>query len=701
MVLGCGGATATNGSGSSGSGSIALSADSTAKLLPPDGKTSATVQLTISRPAGDSNSISVTASGVPTGVSAVVSSPAYGTYGNVVFTAASTAAVGTYPVTLTASDGTSSAISTVNVTVDGLTLTPANSTVVVLQDGTALSAGFTVAKPSGNANTVTVSAVTSTLPAGLTQTLTAPGTGTSGAVNFAVASGSSAAAAGTYAVQFSATDGVVSTTLTQNVTIAIVDTVQNATDTSLGISGHLQEAMSTGFQPSIYNNAFFPTFPSTTTLAALNSRHIRLQPVHATMPWLANSSPQVSTDWSFSDMDKTVQPVLTVGDQSPVFQIAMAPVFLSDSSGHFIYNSANLTLLTQYAQNLVRYYNKGGFDWGGKHFQSASSTPIKWWAIYNEPNLNNITAAQYVAIYNALVPAMLSVDSSLKFVGLELSGFTGESAKYLPLMVLSPTGGGINAQMDAISTHYYATCKQADTDATVFADVQKFVTDLNYIHAQLKLRSDLANVPVWVTENNVNSDYPLTTGYSSCTPTIQYVLDTRGTNQFMTSWRPLVFSQLGKAGNTYLHHFLYEGSGAYGEVNSGSNAKYLSYWADYWLARTFPWDGTSTGALILKSTTTEPTPTVDLLVARNADNTVSLMVTNYAVANSADDAGSGAARTVVLDTSALGTFKSATRVDVNGSTSLTTGPTQTAITPAGKMTLTFTGYGTSMFVLTP
>jgi hypothetical protein len=649
--------------------------------------------------------MTLTASGVPAGVTATVTSPAFGTYGSVSFVASTAAVVGTYPVMLTVSDGSATTTAQITLTVDGLTLTPSNANVLLLQDGTPLSAGFTVSKPSGNTNAVTVTA--SAVPCGVSAAVTSPGLGASGTVALTTAPTCTAttpatvAQAGTYAYTLTATDGLVTTTATQNVTIAVVATVQNATDTTLGVAGHLQEAMSTGFQPSIYNNAFFPTFPNTTTLAALNSKHIRLQPVHETMPWLANSSPQLATDWSFTDMDKTVQPVLTVGDQSPVFQIAMAPVFLSDSSGHFIYNSTHLTLLTQYAQNLVRYYNKGGFDWGGKHFQSASSTPIKWWAIYNEPNLNNITAAQYVAIYNALVPAMLSVDSSLKFVGLELSGFTGESAKYLPLMVLPAASGGINAQMDAISTHYYATCKQADTDATVFADVQKFVTDLNYIHAELKLRTDLANVPVWVTENNVNSDYPLTTGYSSCTPTALYVADLRPTSQYMASWRPLVFSQLGRAGNTYLHHFLYEGSASYGEVNSGSNAKYLSYWVDYWLAKTFPWDGSSTGSLLLKLTTSEPTQTVDLLAVRNADNSVSLMVTNYAVASATDNNAAGAARTVVLDTSALGTFTSATRVDVNSSTSLTSGPTQTSLTPTGKMTLTFTGYGTSMFVLKP
>ena len=74
----------------------------------------------------------------------------------------------------------------------------------------------------------------------------------------------------------------------------------------------------------------------------------------------------------------------------------------------------------------MRYYNTGGFTWGGQHFQSPSSNPITWWAIFNEPNLNGLTAAQYVQLYNTLVPAMLAVDPTLKFSALELSDYAGQ-----------------------------------------------------------------------------------------------------------------------------------------------------------------------------------------------------------------------------------------------------------------------------------
>jgi hypothetical protein len=77
------------------------------------------------------------------------------------------------------------------------------------------------------------------------------------------------------------------------------------------------------------------------------------------------------------------------------------------------------------------------------------------------------------------------------------------------------------------------------------------------------------------------------------------------------------------------------------------------------------------------------------------------MVTNYAVAAATDDNGSGVARTVILDLSALGTFSSATEIDLNGSTSVTAGPSATGITPTAVMTVTFSGYGASIFLFKP
>jgi hypothetical protein len=695
-LSGCSGTTATNNLPAD---SITLSLTPSFITLPADGTTTSIVVST-SRSTGNTNSISLAVSGVPSGVSVNVTQPALGAFGTIFLTSNPIVIPGSYSLTITASDGTATSTATLATTLlppDSITLVPSSNTIIVHQDATPATLPFTFARSTGNTNAITVSATG--LPTGLTASFSQPGTGNTGSVTFTTST--VPATAGVYAVTLTASDGKVTTSTSISITIGVVLTVADAVDTSIGIAGHLQQFISTGFQPSTYNNDYFTTFPSTTALSAMNSLHLRLQLVVGAIPWTANSSPQAASDWSFTGLDNTVQPVLSVDDNSPIFQIAIAPGFLDDANGHFIYNATNLALLTTYAQNLVRYYNTGGFTWGGQHFQSPSSQHITWWAIFNEPNLNNITAAQYVSMYNTLVPAMLAIDPTLKFVALELSDFTGQPATFLPQLVQPAASGGINAPMNAIATHFYGTCVQATTDATLFNSISQFVTDINYFHTELATRSDLAVVPVWVTENNVNSDYPLPNGYSSCTPTTLYVLDTRATSVFFTAYRPLIFSRLGKAGNESLYHFLYEGSLAYGEVNSTSNSKTIAYWTDYSLQRTFPWDGVSTGALLYKTTTTEPTSTVDILAARNADNSVSLMVTDYATAGTTDNNGTGASRTVFVNLTALGNFSSATEVDLNSATPLTTGPASTTFTPASTLTLTFQGYGSSMFLLKP
>jgi hypothetical protein len=572
---------------------------------------------------------------------------------------------------------------------ESLSLAAASSTLIAKPDGTPIADALTLTRSSGATGSVTISA--SGLPTGLTATFIQFGSSSSGSVTFATSS--TPAAAGTYTITLSATDGTVTATTTVAVTVPVMLTVTSTIDTASAFSGHLQQFMSTNVLPNPQSDAFFYSYPSTTNIAALNPLHVRIQPNPAVIPWMTNSPTPVSTDWSFANLDITVQPMLTFGDYSPVFQIAEAPPFLNDQYGHFISNATNLALLTTYAQNLVRYYNtSAGFTYAGKTFVSPSGHHITWWEIFNEPNINNVTDAQYVSMYNMLVPAMLAIDPTLKFVAISLSDYSGQPQSYLPGLVLPTASGGLNAQIDAVSTHIYGTCNQAATDASLFSGIGAFVTDINYFHSELAKRSDLANVPVWVNENDVNSQ--------GCYP---YTGDLRGTSLFFTAYRPLTFTQFGKASSQAFYQFPFEGNTDYGEVNSSSSHRTLAYWTDYWLERTFPWDGVSTGSTIYVTTTTESTPTVAILAVRNADNSVSMMVTDYAAANVADDNGAGAPRLVYVNLTALGTFSSATEVDLNSGTSPTAGPTNSAITPPsnGTLTLTMSGYGTSMFVLKP
>src|SRR5579859_2963560 len=571
-----------------------------------------------------------------------------------------------------------------------VTLQLSASTLTATQDGAPAPVNVTLVRPYGNTNSVALSVTA--LPANVTTQITSPGTGNAGMITF----DAQGAAAGSYSVTVNANDGVANATAGLTLVVAIVITVQNTVNVNAGVSGRLQEFMSTSFQPAEWDYQFFLNHQDVTPLTNLAPQHIRIQGISQAVPMKANSSPQQPNDWNFMMLDDVVQPILGAADHSPEFQIAVAPSFMNDSSGHLDITN-HLSDFVQYSANLVRYFNTGGFTWGGAHFQSQSLNKITWWGIFNEYNINGLTPAQYVQVYNAVVPAMLAVDPTIKFSALELADFdsgSGDPRNNLPTFVDPANQGGVNAQVNIVSTHFYSSCKQSNPDTQLFNSVAGFANDVTYFYQELKLRLDLASVPVWVTENNVNADFDKGGGISACNGTA-FVLDHRGTSAFFAAWRPYVFSQLGKAGNQALYHWDYDADQQYGEVDFNSANKYLSYWVDYYLARYFP---SPPGSSFLTVNTTETT-TAEILVTRNDDGSVVVMVANHAVHSSSDNNGPGDPRTVVVDVSALGAFSSATQLTIDANTDPTNGPTSAAVTVAPRMTVTLNGYGVSFLEL--
>ena len=577
-----------------------------------------------------------------------------------------------------------------------LSVTPGASTVVVPQDGTPVTLALTISPLDS-----TVSVTVSGLPAGIAQQYSTTSSAPLGSPTFV---GSASAAAGSYPAVVTVSEG--GQTATANITVvsAVVAKVGNAQDTSLGVNGVLKQFMSTSFQVAEWDGNFFGTGAAAreTTMNALGPQHIRLQSVSQGVAMSTNTG--TASDWDFTILDRTVQPVLASADHSPEFQIATAPAWMCFSNGQLDVTNHVHDFAT-YAANLVRYYNKGGFNWGGTHFQSASNYPITWWGVFNEPNGNGITAAQYVTIYNTVVPAMLAVDPTIKLSAIEYSdyglgtGDGGDPMTYLPTVLAPANAGGVNAQVDIVSTHFYSTCNQSDTDATLMSTVPGFAANVSYFYKELQTRPDLKDVPVWVTENNVNADYEGANGMSTCNPNQVFVDDHRGTSAFFAAWRPYVFSQLGKVGNQALYHWSYDADQQYGEVD-GSGNTYLSYWVDQTLKSLYPSTLSSPGPEILQLTATDST-TVETLATENADGSVVVMVDDRAVASPLDNNGSGSARTVVVDLSGLGSFTSASLLTIDAATSASTGPVAAALTPAARMTVSLPGYGTAWLVLKP
>jgi hypothetical protein len=133
-------------------------------------------------------------------------------------------------------------------------------------------------------------------------------------------------------------------------------------------------------------------------LTSMGMQHMNVQLIGSAMPQTAANA------WDFTTADGLIQPVLAQADKSPLLEIGTSPAFLSDANGDYL--EANLPQYAEYCANLVRYYNTGGFTVNGTLYKSPSSTPITWWGIHNEANINNVTPAQYVTMYNAIVKAM-------------------------------------------------------------------------------------------------------------------------------------------------------------------------------------------------------------------------------------------------------------------------------------------------------
>jgi hypothetical protein len=580
-----------------------------------------------------------------------------------------------------------------------LTASLGASSLVVPQDGAPATLPVTLNVANGTV-TITVSG----LPGGVTEQYSA---GSSSNVYNVTFVGSAALPAGSYPAVVQVSEGTQTATANLTVVSAVVAKVLSASDTTLGIGGVLKQFMSTSFQVAEWDGDYFGGSNAAaleSQMNALEPQHIRLQIVSQGVAMSTDTG--TASDWNFTIMDQTVQPVLASADYSPEFQIATAPPWMCYSNGQLDVTD-HVNDFAAYAANLVRYYNKGGFTWGGQHFESPSLLsqsphPITWWGIFNEPNGNGITAQQYVTIYNTVVPAMLAVDPTIKFSALEFSdyglgsGDGGDPMTWLPTLFAPASSGGLNSQVNIVSTHFYSSCNQSDPDTALMNTVPQFAANVSYFYRELQTNPNLTNVPVWVTENNVNADYEGANGMSTCNPGQPFVDDHRGTSAFFAAWRPYVFSQLGKVGNQALYHWAYDGDQQYGEVDPNGNT-YLGYWVDQALATIYP---ATPGQNILSLSATDTT-TVETLATQNADGSVTVMVDNHAVASPSDNNGSGAPRTVIVDLSSIGAFSSASELSINATSSASSAPVPVSVTPSPRMTIPMAGYGVTWLLLKP
>ncbi|MGA3135038.1 MAG: hypothetical protein ABSC88_03495 [Terracidiphilus sp.] len=555
-----------------------------------------------------------------------------------------------------------------------LTLSVSSAAILVYSGQTSVTVNASLVR-QGSTGVVTLSV--QGLPNGASVVIQSPGSSNTGSLTFSAGTSSAAS----YSLTVNASDGTTSGSTTLTLTVGAVVQISNTK------TARFSEFMSDTLLPADWDVDFFTQNPTATQiLGNLLPQHIRLQEALHGIPQESASS------WDFTTLDTTMQPVLTIGDQSPEFQVRGAPAFMyvnGDNTQSFA--DPTFQQFAAYSQNLVKYYNAGGFTSSDGVFHVSPSYPtqkITWWGIYNEPDVNNnLTPQQYVQMYNTVVPAMQAADPSLKFVAMELAyqWWPPDTQAWV-----QPFVSGVTARVDVMATHYYSVWDPTYTDAQVFSTVPGFASDVQTIYADMAANPALASVPVWVTENNVDCDLVEAPDGT--------VLDTdpRGSSAFFAAWRPYVFSQLGKAGAQALYHFTFNANPQYGEVDQNNASLFwLSYWVDYWLARNFP---SPPGADLLAYTSTD-TSDIEILPVQNPDSSVTVMVVNYAVNGQSDVNGPGAPRTVLVDTSAFGNFSTATLLVIDGNTDVTKGPSASSISAAPQISIVLNGYGTAFLRL--
>jgi len=178
----------------------------------------ATTTVTVNKLNSFAGSVSLSASGLPTGVTATFGTNPTTATSVVTFTASSTATVGTSTVTITGVSGTLTHTTTVSLTVTAaatadFTLSDSPATVSVAQSATATTT-VTVNKLNSFAGSVTLSA--SGLPTGVTATF---GTNPTTATSVVTFTASSTATAGTSTVTITGVSGTLTHTTTLSLTV--------------------------------------------------------------------------------------------------------------------------------------------------------------------------------------------------------------------------------------------------------------------------------------------------------------------------------------------------------------------------------------------------------------------------------------------------------------------------------------------------
>jgi len=207
------------------------------------------------------------------------------------------------------------------------------------------------------------------------------------------------------------------------------------------------------------------------------------------------------TLWDFRYIDPLVEDFLGASAGHPSVMsfstipewmfVTPQPVAYPDDPNQVLWNYSqgtelrDLQALGDYYARLASWYVKGGFtDELGRFHASGHHYDIHHWEVFNEiDGEHDTTPEQYVARYDAVTQAVLSVAPEMKFVALALSAPSDNAGTFE--YFLNPKNHKPGVPLDYISFHVYATPTADQTleewQYTFFDTASEFLAVTRYI----------------------------------------------------------------------------------------------------------------------------------------------------------------------------------------------------------------------------
>src|SRR5579862_8563463 len=154
--------------------------------------------------------------------------------------------------------------------------------------------------------------------------------------------------------------------------------------------------------------------------------------------------------------------------------------------------------IAEYYARIFSWYTRGGFtDENGQFHRSDHHYDIPWWEVFNELD-GQLSAEQYVTLYDQIVERIHRISPRTRFVGLSLgntafpAGVDDIDADFIKFIeyFLNPKNHQSGIPLDMISYHFYAVGSSLQgidsLQYTFFDQADGFLTEASFIEAVRK-----------------------------------------------------------------------------------------------------------------------------------------------------------------------------------------------------------------------